>query len=111
MLGHIFVFITVIILFIIIATVIISWYNYRLKKRIIDSGPIDNDAIKFLQRLAGSNTEAFKWGSVLFMGGLGLVIMQFLPYDENSPLPYGLEVMFIAAGFLIYYFVVRRQQN
>jgi hypothetical protein len=112
MLGHIFVFITMIIIVVVIAVVIISWYNYRLKKRVIDAGPIDNDALKFLKRLTDTGSEQLKWGCILFMAGLGLVILQFLPYDDESSLPYGLEVMFIAAGFLIYYFIIRqRDQN
>lgn len=109
--GKIFVFITVIVIVIVIATVIISWYNYRLKKRIIDSGPIDNDAINFLKKLTDSGTEQLKWGCVLFMTGLGLVITHYVSYDEGSVLPYGIEIMFTAAGFLIYYFFITYKQR
>jgi hypothetical protein len=108
---HIAPFIAIIILFIVIAVVIINWFNYRLKKRIIDSGPIDADAISFLKRLSDMGLEQLKWGAVLFSGGLGLVILNYLPYDSDSPLPYGLEIMFIAAGFLAYYFFVRKVEN
>ena len=94
-----------------IAVVIISWYNYRLKKRIIDSGPIDNDAINFLKKLVDSGGEQLKWGCVLFMGGLGLVVSHYLPYEVDSSLPYGIELMFIAAGFLIYYFFITLKQK
>ncbi|HWD88151.1 MAG TPA: DUF6249 domain-containing protein [Mucilaginibacter sp.] len=111
MLGHIFVFITLIIIVIVIATVIINWYNYRLKKRIIDSGPIDHDALNFLKKLTDNGTEQLKWGCVLFMGGLGLVIDHYLSYEEDSVLPFGIELMFIAAGFLIYYFFVTLKQK
>jgi hypothetical protein len=108
---HDFIFIIVGVIFIIIATVIISWYNYRLKKRIIDSGPIDNEAINFLKKLTDTGTEQLKWGCVLFMGGLGLVVAHYLPYDPDSSLPYGIEVMFTAAGFLIYYFFITSKQK
>jgi hypothetical protein len=107
---HIFVLLTVITIVIVIAVTIISWFNYRLKKRIIESGPIDDDALKFLKKLSDMGTEQLKWGCILFSGGLGLVVAQYLPYDSGSPLPYGLEIMFIAAGFLAYYFIVRKQQ-
>ncbi|MGZ3777923.1 MAG: hypothetical protein ACXVI9_10195 [Mucilaginibacter sp.] len=99
------------IVIIVIAVVIISWYNYRLKKRIIDSGPIDNDAINFLKKLIDSGAEQLKWGCVLFMSGLGLVVTHYLSYDEDSILPYGVEIMFIAAGFLIYYFFITLKQK
>lgn len=101
----------VVIVVIVIAVVIISWYNYRLKKRIIDSGPIDNDAINFLKKLIDSGAEQLKWGCVLFMSGLGLVVTHYLSYDEDSILPYGIEIMFIAAGFLIYYFFITLKQK
>jgi hypothetical protein len=104
-------FIAVIILFIIIAVVIVSWYNYRLKKRIVDSGPIDEDAVNFLRKLTDIGTEQLKWGCVLFSGGLGLVVIQFLPYYNDSPILWGLELMFVAAGFLLYYFIIRKQQR
>ena len=107
---HIAVFLVVGVVVITIAVVIISWYNYRLKKRIIESGPIDNDAINFLKKLTDTGAEQLKWGCVLFFGGLGLVVSHYLPYEEDSALPYGVEIMFIAAGFLIYYLIIRRRE-
>ncbi len=108
---HIAFFVAVIAFILIVARVIISWYNYRLKKRIIDSGPVNDDALGFLKTLASAEMESLKWGCVVFSGGLGLVILDFIPYASNSSLPYGLEAMFVAAGFLAYYVLVRRQQQ
>jgi amino acid permease len=108
---HIAFFVAVIAFIIVVAWVIISWYNYRLKKRIIDSGPINEDAMGFIKNLSGTGTEALKWGCVVFSGGMGLVLINFIPYDYGSSLPYGLEAMFIAAGFLVYYVIMRKQQQ
>lgn len=101
----------VVIVFIIIAVVIIAWYNYRLKRRIIDSGPIDHDAIDFLKKLTDSGAEQLKWGCILFMAGLGLVVDHYLSYEDESVLPFGIELMFIAAGFLIYYLFITLKQK
>jgi hypothetical protein len=101
-----FLFVTAVV--VTIAVVIISWYNYRLKKRIIDSGPIDEGAIKFLKKLTDMGAEQLKWGCVLFAGGIGLIVAHYLPYDSDSSLPYGVELVFVAAGFLTYYFIIRR---
>lgn len=106
---HIAFFVAVIGVILIIAWVIISWYNYRLKKRIIESGPLNQDAMGFLKNLSGTGTESLKWGCVAFLGGLGLVVINFIHYEYGSSLPYGIEAMFIAAGFLIYYVIVRKQ--
>ncbi|MDB4918318.1 hypothetical protein [Mucilaginibacter sp.] len=94
-----------------IAWVIISWYNYRLKKRIIDSGPLNDEALGFVKKLSGSGTEALKWGCIIFSAGMGLVVIDFIKYDNGSSLPFGIEAMFIAAGFLVYYFALKKQQQ
>ncbi len=108
---HIAFFLVVAVLVITIAWVIIAWYNYRLKKRIIDSGPLNEDAMSFVKKLGGSGTDSLKWGCIVFSAGLGLVVINYVPYDYGSSLPYGLEAMFIAAGFLIYYSIMRKQQR
>lgn len=104
-------FVSVVVIFIIIALVIIAWYNYRLKRRIIDSGPIDHDAIDFLKKLTDTGAEQLKWGCILFMAGLGLVVDHYISYEDESVLPFGVELMFIAAGFLIYYFFITSRQK
>jgi len=108
---HIAFFLVVAVLVITIAWVIIAWYNYRLKKRIIESGPLDAEAMSFVKKLSGSGTDSLKWGCIVFAGGLGLVVINYIPYDFGSSLPYGLESMFIAAGFLVYYALMRKQQS
>lgn len=105
-------FIIVIIFFVLIAVFILALYNYRLKKRIIDAGPLDETGLKFLQEISGFGIEAMKWAIILFTSGLGLVVLQFVPYSaENSPLPYGLEIMFIGAGFFLYYLFIRNHRR
>ncbi|MCX2492875.1 hypothetical protein OQX63_05290 [Pedobacter sp. PF22-3] len=105
-------FIIVILFFVVIAVFILALYNYRLKKRIIESGPLDETGLKFLQQLSGFGTEAMKWAIILMTTGLGLVVMQFIPYSaEDSPLPYGIEMMFIASGFFLYYLFIRNKQD
>jgi peptidoglycan/LPS O-acetylase OafA/YrhL len=95
----------------IIAWVIISWYNYRLKNRIIEAGTIDEEALGFIKKMSGFNGDALKWGCVIFAAGLGLVVINYVPFEYGAPLPYGLEAMFIAAGFLVYYTIMQRKQH
>jgi cbb3-type cytochrome oxidase subunit 3 len=108
---HIAFFFAVIAVFIVIACVIISWYNFRLKKRIIESGPINDEAMGFIKKLGGPSVDALKWGCILFAAGLGLVVANYLPCPFGSPVPYGVELMFIAAGFLAYYFIAKNQKQ
>lgn len=91
---------------------ILALYNYRLKKRIIEAGPLDETGLKFLQHLSGFGTESMKWAIILMTTGLGLIVMQFIPYSaEDSPLPYGVELVFVAAGFFLYYLFIRNNRN
>ncbi|AOM80170.1 hypothetical protein [Pedobacter steynii] len=104
-------FIIVIVFFIIIGIFIITLYKYRLKRRIIDSGPLDEIGLKFLKQLSGVN-ELLKWGIILMSAGIGFVVLEFIPYHaEESPLPYGVEMIFIAGGFLVYHLMIRDQKD
>jgi len=106
--GHLAPFIVMIAILITIASIVIALLNYRLKKRIIEAGRIDENIVARLFKPAGFPFDLLKWGLLLFFGGLGLVVLEFVPYrGDESPLPYGLEAIFIAAGFLVYYFLVR----
>lgn len=105
-------FIVVIVFFILIAIFILALYNYRLKKRIIDAGPLDETGLKFLVQLSGSGNEAVKWGLLLFSAGIGFVVLEFVPFKaEDSPAPYGIEMIFVATGFLLYYLFLKKQKN
>ncbi len=104
-------FIVMIAVLITIATIIVVLSNYILKRRIIDKGPIDEHALKILDRLTGTGTEMLKWGILVLFGGIGLVVLEFVPYDANSsPLPYGVEAIFVALGFLLYYYIMERKK-
>ncbi|MBA2626504.1 MAG: hypothetical protein H0U85_00675 [Gemmatimonadales bacterium] len=52
--------------------------------------------------------SALKWGMVAMTAGLALVIIQFLPYDGNSPMVAGVVLLFVGAGLLGYWAVTRR---
>ena len=90
---------------------LINLFNYRLKKRLIETGNIDESTINFLFTTTGFRSEVLKWGLVLFFSGIGLILLEFIPYKgDHSPLPYGVESIFIALGFLVYYLVIRKEK-
>jgi len=105
-------FIMIISVFAIIAAIITAFLNYRLKKRILDAGPVDENALKLIPAFPRMNTEMLKWGVILLFAGLGLIVLEFIPYDvEHSPLPYGIETVFIAIGFLVYFYMVKNKPH
>jgi hypothetical protein len=49
-----------------------------------------------------------KWGLLSAALGLALVVVQFLPFGGDDPIVYGVILLFVAAGLLTYYGIVRR---
>lgn len=92
-----------------IVVIINSLFSYLLKKRIIDLGQIEKETLDVLLKPIGLSSEPLKWGLLLLFGGIGLVIIEFLPYEANqSSLPYGIEAVWLAIGFLTYYLWMRK---
>ena len=86
--------------------------HYRLKQRLAQSGLLNEEMIKHFFRQDGWQVELLKWCLLLFFGGLGLVVLEFIPFRaDESPLPYGVESIFLSLGFGIYYVIVRKQHN
>ncbi|MFT3980260.1 MAG: hypothetical protein QM687_07315 [Ferruginibacter sp.] len=102
-------FIVMIVILVVIAFIVVVITNYHLKKRALDKGPIDSNTIRIFESLHSYGEEMLKWGLVLLFGGAGLVILEFLPYDENSPLPYGVEIICVALGMLTYHKLLKKQ--
>jgi len=86
--------------------------DYILKKKMIDKGYVNDDtqAIFKTQSESGENKfTSLKWGLIIFFAGLSLIIMEYVPTTPESPLPYGLFAVSVSLGFLIYYFLVKKE--
>lgn len=86
--------------------------DYILKKKMIDKGFVNEDTQAIFKRSTDENKySSLKWGLIILFAGLSLVVMEYIQYDSRSPLPYGLFAVFVSLGFLIYYFVVKKEFN
>ncbi len=86
--------------------------DYILKKRMIDKGFVNEDTQAiFKQHTADNRFSSLKWGLIVFFAGLSLIIMEYIPVSPESPLPYGLFALSVSLGFLIYYFVIRKESG
>lgn len=98
------------IVFYTIAYIIETILKYRLRSRIVSSGLTDE---KLIRGLFSSRTDnqysSLKWGLILLFAGIGLIVLELVPYDYDSTLPYGIESFFVALGFLVYYFMVKEK--
>ena len=91
-----------------LAIVVIT--NYFLKRRLIQSGNLDAESQKILSKsFVNMKFDDLKWGLVMLFAGIGLVIIEFLPDSlvRDSALPIGIELIFIAIGFLTYFYYVK----
>ncbi len=95
----------------IIANAGIEFMNFLLKRRLIKSGQFDTDYLQLLKRTA-SNLSSLKWGILLLFGGAGLILTGYLQFDwQQSAIPWGIETVFIAGGFLVYYLIASRSKK
>lgn len=86
--------------------------DYILKKKMIEKGFVNEDSQALFKKHSEENKYAsLKWGLLVFFAGLSLIIMEYIDFNSRSPLPYGLFAVSVSLGFLIYYFVVKKELN
>ncbi len=93
-----------------VVSIIKAFSHHFLRKKILEKNNMDERVIQAM-RLEDNRQTALKWGMVVFFGGVGLILLSLIPYDYNSPLPFGIEAVMISLGFLVYYFVERKQKS
>ena len=84
--------------------------DYILKKKMIEKGYVNEDTQAIFKRNTEDNRfSSLKWGLIILFAGIALITMEYIPHDAESPLPYGLFAMSVSLGFLIYYFIVKKE--
>jgi hypothetical protein len=98
-----------------VVTVIRSFTSYKLKKKLIESGAVDPSSIKLIEseKDGMAKNSTLKWGLVFFFAGLGLVVIELFSSSlhHDSVLPFGIELVFVSAGFLIYVLLMKNKQT
>ena len=78
----------------------------------IDKGFVNDDTQAiFKQHTADNKYPSLKWGLIIFFAGISLIIMEYIPSGPESPLPYGLFAVSVSLGFLIYYFLMKKDSK
>jgi hypothetical protein len=88
--------------------------DYILKKKMIEKGLVNEEA-QAIFKVHKANTDnrfsSLKWGLIIFSAGVSLIIMDMLDIKPHSTLPYGLFAVGVSLGFLVYYFLMRKEIN
>jgi hypothetical protein len=82
--------------------------NYALKRQLIKNGIVGQEAQSLFNHTQ-SKLNALKWGLIVLFAGLGLILIDFLNLNANSAMPFGIEAVSVAVGFLIYYRLAKNQ--
>ena len=90
-----------------LVSVIRAITDYQLRRKLIQLGHVDRSSVSVLQPAGSNRLSPLKWGLVILFGGIGLIIISLANVDHDSPLPFGIEAVCIAVGFLVYYFISR----
>jgi hypothetical protein len=91
---------------------IIALLNHRIKIRMIRAGFVDENAANALNKLNYDlKVDTLKWGLILLFGGAGLILLDYIHLQPDSTMPYGIETLFLAAGFLTYYLITKNKNQ
>lgn len=83
--------------------------DYLLRKKMVEKGLVGDDAGELLKKQQTENKySSLKWGLIILFGGIGLIILEAINYEKESPLPYGVFATCISLGFLTYFFLVKK---
>lgn len=94
--------------------------EHFLKRRLIKEGHVDKVGILEAPKPAGESSKypSLKWGLVTLTTGLGFIILQVLGLfnkdfisGRDAVLPFGILLVSISTGFLIYFFIVNKKTN
>ena len=88
-----------------VVVILKSIFDYRIIRKMVDKSHSEfklND-LKF--PVQQERFQMLKWGVVIMTGGLGLILIYYMDLNSDSPLPYGIESVFIALGFFLYFSV------
>jgi hypothetical protein len=86
--------------------------NYILKKKMIEKGYVNDETQAiFKQHTIDNKYSSLKWGLIVFFAGLSLIIMEYIPVEPQSPLPYGLFAVSVSLGFLIYFYIAKKDSG
>ncbi len=112
---------TTAIVFFAIYQILKAFTDFLLKRKIIKMGHLDKAEILVQQEESREENRypTLKWGLVTFLAGAGLILITILskttmPWilnTEGAPLVFGIELVLIAAGFLLYFLIMNMRKS
>ena len=94
--------------------------DHLLKRKLIKAGQYDKPGILDEPQQSDETNRypSLKWGLVALMTGLGFIVIDTLKlFDrdwisgQDAVLPLGILLVFVSAGFLIYFFIMNAKKS
>jgi len=93
--------------------------DYLLRRKIVKSGHIEKAGIMEVVSGETNKYPTLKWGLLSLFAGAGMILIQILSragrlnWDQGADafLPIGIELVFIAAGFLLFFFIATTKKS
>jgi hypothetical protein len=84
--------------------------DYVLKKKMIEKGYVTEETQSVFKEYKATNKySALKWGLIIFSAGIALIIIDATGVDAESTLPYGIFAVCLSIGFMVYYYMVKKE--
>ena len=102
----------VLIIFTSIVYVIKSILDHRLRRRLIDSGNLDEKSTRLIFQSDNSKLQylnAIRWGLVLIGIGAALFLGNLFPVHITQEMTIGFIFFFSGLAFLVYYFLMKKE--
>ena len=87
--------------------------DYILKKKMIEKGYVNEESQSIFKKYAQeeNRNSSLKWGLIILSAGIGLIIIDAVDVQPDTTLPYGIFAVAVSLGYLIYFYMVKRQVN
>ena len=102
-----------------IVSIIKTVSEHKLKRKLIDRANVDDklsnalsENLKLISTTAEQNRyTSLKWGLLFLFAGIGLITIEYLDFNYNSTLPFGILSTSVALGFLVYFFIMKNEEK
>jgi hypothetical protein len=99
-------------IFTIVAIVIKMVLDYKMKRRLIEKGTVDENVQRMIYTgLSDFGLSSLKWGMVLVGVGLAFLLGEFFPRSVSDYMLVAFLFLFAGAGMLVYYAIAPRMRQ
>ena len=87
--------------------------DYILKKKMIEKGFVNEESQSIFKKYGReeNRNSSLKWGLIILSAGIGLIIIDSLDVHPDTTLPYGIFAVATSIGYLVYYYMMKREAN